>query len=292
MSCRARLRNIQIESTEVRILSIEHISRVLLTWALTETRQNLSNLRFTIERSEDGYEWSAIQANIPSNSLYEFVDYTVNLFDLNKIYYYRVVASEVDPETGDALQTFTGPVADTNGDLDLTALYVIEEHLFEHRYVDGVPTLIYKKMFDGSRCPECWDEVLKKVTKSNCTTCFGTGRIDGYYPPIDAWMKIEPSPKQEAVAEQGVVQVKRSIAQFTNYPELRPGDLIFEPQHHYFWRVASVQGPEKNRSIMLQQLQLTAVNRSDVEYRVTIPQDRVETLLQQLAERNREGDFV
>lgn len=291
MSCRARLRNIEIESVSVRILSIEHISRVLVAWQLAPTSQRLDNLVFTIERSEDGYDWSAVQTGIPHDGLYELVDYTANLYDLNKVYYYRVVASELDPTSGETLQTFTGPVADTNGDLDLTSLYVVEEHLYAHRYVYGVPTLIYKKRMDGDRCPDCWDEVLKKVTKSNCKTCFGTGRIEGYYPPIEAWMKIEAAPKQEAVAEQGAVQVKRTMAEFTNYPELRPRDLIFEPQHHFFWLVNTVQGPEKNRSIILQQAQLMAVNRSDVEYKLDIPQDRVDALLADLRARNEEVEF-
>lgn len=291
VSCRARLRNLVIEDLEARILSIEHIARVLVTWKLAPTRQDLTNLRFSVDRSEDGNTWMTVQNNIPSDGLYEFVDYTAHLFDLNKLYYYRVVAQEVDSSSGEVLQEFSGPVVDTAGELDPTALYIVEEHLFEHRYIDGVPTLIYKKMFDGERCTECWDEVLKKVTKSNCQTCFGTGRIEGYYPPIDAWMKIEPSTKQEAVAEQGVAQSRRCVAQFTNYPELRPGDLIFEPQHHYFWRVSGVQGPEKNRSVILQQLQLTAVNRADVEYKLDIPRERVDTLLAELAARTEEGEF-
>ena len=291
MACRARLRNIAFESIGVRILSIEHITRVLVEWALRDTTQNLSNLRLQIQRSLDGNEWEPISANILSTEIPQFIDYTANLYDLHKIYYYRVIANEIDPSSGDVLQSFESAVADTNGELDLTALYVIEEHLFAHRYVYGVPTLIYKKRVDGDRCIECWDPVLKKVTKSKCKTCFGTGRMEGYFPPIDAWMKIETPPKQSGVSEQGIVQIRRTMAEFTNYPELRPGDLIFEPQHHFFWNVTAVQGPEKNRSIVLQQLQLKAVNRSDIEYRLDIPQERVKVLLAELDSRNKEGEF-
>lgn len=291
MACRARLRNISFKSVDVRILSIEHISRVLIRWDLSPTNQNLSSLVFYLDRSEDGADWTPIAGPIPSSSLHEVIDYTANLYDLQKVYYYRVRAVERSPDGTEELQEFISGAADTNGDVDLTALYIIEEHLFAYRYVYGVPVLIYKKRMDGEHCPECWDEVLKKVTKSNCKTCFGTGKMEGYYPPIEAWMKIDPPPSQSGVNEQGVIQIARTLAEFTNYPELRPSDLIFEPQYHYFWRVASAQGPEKNRAMILQQLQLTAVNRSDVEYRLEIPQDRVKILLAQLKERNQEREF-
>lgn len=282
MICQARLRDIKFKSIRARILSVEHLPRVLVEWELAPTGQKLDNLKFYIERGESPTEYTRLNATgITHDDLYEFVDYTASLFDLHKNYYYRIVAAEEDTN-GVALQTFTSAEASLDGDLDLTGLYIIEEHLFQYQEVDGIPCLIYKKRHEGATCTECWDSVLKRVTKSNCKTCFGTGRVEGYYPPIDGWFQFGVQTLDANVQQQGTVQPNVTAAEFTNYPEIRPGDIIFEIKNHLFWRVARVSAPEKNRVIMLQHVDLSAINRSDIEYRLYMPQDRIKALLNKL----------
>lgn len=291
MKCQARLRNIRFKKIRARILSVEHISRVLVSWEIEPTSQKLDSLRFFIERGESPSEFIRLNGDgIPADGLYEFVDYTASLFDLQKNYYYRVVAEELSSE-GEVLQSFVSEEASLDGCLDLAGLYVVEENLFKLEEVSGVPVLFYKKRFEGVKCPECWDDVLKRTTKSNCKTCFGTGRLEGYYPPIEGWVDFSVQTQNAVIQQQGTTQPNKTRCEFTNYPELRPGDVVFEIQNHIFWKVSSITAPEKNRVIMLQNLDLTAVNRSDIEYNLEIPADVVQRLLAKLQERQSIPEF-
>ena len=151
--------------------------------------------------------------------------------------------------------------------------------------------MIFQKRRSGTQCPDCWDEILKRVTASNCRTCFGTGKIDGYYPPIDAWMGFEASPDQAQVADFGVRQHSQTDIMFTNYPKLRIGDVIFEVKAHRFWRIANARYPEKNRAPTLQTVRVDEIKRSDIEYALQIDEARRKALLDALEERKKETEF-
>ena len=272
------------------VLSIEHTSRVLVRWLLEPTAQNLKNLRFFVDRGESPSEFQQLNAEgISAYDMYEYVDYTANLFDLNRMYFYRIRAVEIID--GNPVQTFTSHDTTWDGDLDNTGLFIIEENYFEHRWIDGVPVMVFKKRHDGTYCSECWDSVLKRVTSSSCTTCYGTGRLDGYYPPIEAWMKFEPDPKVETVAESGLRQSSQTSAMFTNYPLITPDDVVVELKPNRFWKVENVTYPEKTRTIVLQTLKLNAVNTSDIEYKMAVPEDRRRLLVSQMEERDVQMEF-
>ena len=155
----------------------------------------------------------------------------------------------------------------------------------------GVPTMIFKKKRDGQHCPECWDEILKRVTKSNCTTCYGTGKLGGFYPPYEAWMNFEPDPKVTQVAEWGQRQSSQTDIQFTNYPLLSDGDVIVEMKNDRRWKVSNIRYPEKNRTTKLQIARVDAVNPSDIEYRVDISEPRRKALLDEAEAREKEREF-
>lgn len=292
MTCSTtQLKNIRFKSTSVMVLSIGDISRVLVRWELEPTNQNLKNLKFYVDRSVSPNEFEQLHADgISPYGLYEYVDYTALITDMHKIYYYRIRAVE-EASDGTVLQTFTSPLNTWDGDLDLVSMYIIEEHLFAHRWVYGIPIMVFKKKTDTPYCPQCWDEVLKRVTRTNCTTCYGTGKLGGYFPPIEAWMSMEPDPKAEEVTEIKLRQHSHTSAQFTNYPVLTPDDLIVELKPNRYWKVASVAYTEKNRTIVLQFPQLSAVNLSDVEYAVPVPEDRRRIMVSQHEEREKEREF-
>lgn len=286
-----KLRNLKFKPISVMVLSTNP-GRMLIRWELEPTAQDLRNLRFFVDRGESPTELHQLQATsegVLATEVQEFVDYTPNLLDLHKVYYYRVRAVEFSGNT--PVQTFYSEPSTFDGNLDLVALYVVEEHIFLHRWVSGVPAMIYKKKRDGQYCPECWDTVLKRVTKSNCTTCYGTGKLGGFYPPVEAWMNFEPDPKVAQVAEWGARQTSQTDIQYTNYPLLSDGDVIVELKPNKFWKVSNVRYPEKNRTLMLQIVRLDAVNSSDIEYKVEVSEDKRRELVKQLEDREKEREF-
>lgn len=284
-----KLKDLKFKSLSVVVLSTNP-GRVLVNWELERTAQDLRNLRFFVDRGESPEELVQISVEgIRANDFSEFVDYTPNMLDLHKVYYYRVRAVEFIGTT--PAQTFTSDVSTWDGNLDLVGIYVVEEHFFLHRYVAGVPVMIFKRRRDGTYCPECWDAVMKRVTKSNCQTCYGTGKLAGFYPAYEAWMNFEPDPKSVQVADWGQRQISQTDIQFTNYPLLTDGDIIVELKPNKVWKVSNVRYPEKNRTIMLQIARLDAVNPADIEYKVPVDQDRRRALVAELEVREKEREF-
>lgn len=287
----SKLKNIRFKSAVVQILSIEHIPRILVTWELEPTTQNLSQMKFFIDRWEgDGATTELTGVGLPAlTSSHEFVDYSAKLLDLNKIYYYQIRAVEFF--NGTPVQTFKSDPVTWDGDLDLVGLYVVEEHLFAHRHVYGVPALVYKKRRDGARCPSCWDPVMKRPTKSNCTACFGTGVLEGYYDPIPVWMSFEPHPKTAQIVDWGEKQNNQTDIQFTNYPTLSVDDVIVELRNTQFWKVSNIRPAEKNRAITLQIARINMVYRSDIEYKIEVSEDLRREMVTQLESRKKEREF-
>lgn len=284
------LQELRFQPLDVTVLNTGSLSRVLVKWTLEPTAQDLRNLFFFIDRGESPFSMRQLNANgVPASALREYVDFTANLYDLQKVYYYRVRAVEF--AGANPVQTFTSSVQTWDGTLDLVGIYVVEEHLFLHRYVAGIPSLIFKKRREGPRCPQCWDPVLKRVTSSKCATCYGTGIVGGYYAPIEGWIDYEPDPKMMQIAEWGMVQPNQTNIVFTNYPLLSVDDLVLELKINKFWKVSRIQAAEKNRSSMLQFARVDAVNPSDIEYKIPVPEERRKHLVAELARRDMEREF-
>ncbi len=275
----------QIKKASAQVLSVEP-ARVLITWELAPTLQDVSKLTFHIFRGMSPSELKQITAApIRGGTLYEYVDYSVNLHDLDKDYAYEVRAYADSGAVVSKHQT------STMDDLDMVGLHIVEENMFLHRWVQGTPLFIFKKRKDGGNCDECWDTVLKRVTKSSCLTCFGTGRVGGFYPPMEAWGTIDPNPKNDQVADWGRAEPNQTMLHFTNYPLLDEGDVVFEVGNAQLWRITSVQFPEKNRVVLLQMAALSAVHISDVEYKLQPSDDRKLALMAELASRSEEREF-
>lgn len=285
-----RLKDLKFSQLSVQVLSMEHLPRVLVQWKLLPTTQNLNQLKFFVDRGESPSEFQQLnQVGIGAYAILDYVDYTANLLDLHKVYYYRVRAVEFQGAT--PVQTFTSEVSTWHGDLDLVGVYVVDEQVFLERYVAGVPVMVFKKRRDGANCSECWDNVLKRVTKSNCTTCYGTGRIGGFYPPMEAWMLVDPDPTVAQVADWGKAQPSQIDVQFSNYPLLVDDDVIVEMKSDKRWKVTNVRQAEKNRTTMLQIFRVAAINPSDIEYKVAVDEERRAALVKELEHRKIEREF-
>lgn len=288
-----KLRDIKFKLAEVHIMSFEPETRLLVKWCLAPTAQNLKNLRFFIDRGESPETLKQINSplGIAFNDPYEYLDFTGLLRNTEKIYYYRIRAVEFNDAGDTPLQTFQTEPFHWEGEPDLAAMYIIDEHLFAFRYVYGMPCVIFKKRTEGGRCTECWDTVLKRVTKSNCQTCYGTGFLNGYYPFIEAWMDFNPDPKVVAISEWGERQPSQTDVMFTNYPLMASGDLVVELESNRYWRVSNIRNTEKNRTTILQVMRLDEINRSDIELHLKVPDETRLRMLKELRCRENQPEF-
>ena len=285
MSARGSLRDIRFESVDAKILSIEYGSRVLISWKLVSTTQSLRNVVFSVYRGESPSDLQKISdLPIPASAVSEFIDTSAKLKIAEKNYYYQVIAEEM--LGGIAVNRFESPLVDLQvGSQDLVAQYIIDEHNFAFEHVHGIPVFIYKKKTEGSRCTDCWDKVLKRCTNSSCLTCFGTGFVGGYYPPIAAWADIGPTNNDGTIMEFGIRENNNARWTFTNYPLLQLGDIILDLGSFFYWRVNSVNFSFKNNCITLQFPVVAGVNRSDIEQQLPKDEELRKKMLDQLAER-------
>ena len=286
---KGKCKGLEFEGVSAMVLSYGvHTNRVLISWVLKKTSQNLSNVKYFIDRGESPENMAPLfrEGISATTGVPEFVDHSANLLDFYKEYVYQIRAVEYNSD-GDPIQTFTSWQFHIDGLEDQVSLYIINEHCFLYRYTSvGIPVMIFKKRHDGVKCPVCWDKILKRVTRSDCTSCAGTGVLRGYYDPIEGWMHIGPDPKASSVQIQGVSQPSQTVFEYTNYPIIRPGDVVVEMKNNNFWRFVNIQFPQRNRVIVLQRGLLDVINRSDVEYQgIDIPQDRRRELVAQLDER-------
>lgn len=97
------------------------------------------------------------------------------------------------------------------------------------------------KMRNAVRCPDCWDEMLQKRSKTNCATCKSTGFIQGYYNPIETYISFSAENVAINQAIDGPGSVNNAVQCWTsNYPMLNVGDVILEPGSNRFWSVQSL----------------------------------------------------
>lgn len=61
-----------------------------------------------------------------------------------------------------------------------------------------------------SRCPECYDEVLKQVSNTRCESCYGTGFAGGYKPPMVIWASIAENVSQNRKHENAGIRPESS----------------------------------------------------------------------------------
>ena len=264
---------------------------VVVSWDYEDSVIPLSRYEIQIKRGESPEEMDVIASGIQAELFSEFEDRTAKLQDSHRVYYYQVIAK--NKKTGKRVisenQTW-------EGDLDLVGLYIVEEHLFKFRFVSGVPIFIFKKHTDGStKCPDCWDTIAKRVRRSGCRTCHGTGNIGrgvgGYYNPTYTWADPNPTPEVIQITQWGRVQTTQTDMFFTNYPRLSVGDLVIELTTDKRWKVSAVKDTEKRRTKMLQIVRLDLLDKTDVEYKIEVPTSIRNMALAELNNIKHEPEF-
>lgn len=155
----------------------------------------------------------------------------------------------------------------------------------------GVPVLIYQEAFGSGtdRCPDCWDPISQQAIYSNCETCHGstyaTGSAEGFYQPILTLVDIRPPVRVEVVRDQSS-QPSTASLRMSNFPLLRPRDIIREVNSGVLWRVASVVANEKDRVVLTQDpVELVQIKPGDVEKDLPVPTNIVPVMQRRLVRK-------
>lgn len=245
---------------EVDTLTVHSLSRkyLLIDWTIESTIEDVTDYQFYVEKSESP-EGPFDEIAGPLVDTYEYQDFEVSLIDKWRKLYYRIRIYKPATEEqsySEARTTYTDP--------DIIALEIIRrENLLLELEVGTLCWIIPRKTF-GQRCPQCWSEAESRVIDSQCEACYKTGFIDGFLNPIQVYINLSPSPKSMIVANFGELEPNECDAWMSNYPLIKPKDMIVETTNKR-WRVINQAETEKKRIPVRQLLRLKEIQPGDIE---------------------------
>lgn len=246
-------------------------SRVLVCWELVTQHSSLEDTTFAVERSlspqfsEDEYE--VLETGIgatPGLMIYEYLDITPSLVNFWRKYYYRIRATT--PEGEFVSETRTWETSPRPHELE-----IIQRHDFVLQYLQGVPSFAFVERTADARHCTCFDKTAGRPTRSDCPLCLGTGRQRPYFEPIAFFVDYNPDQQLVNLSNFPELQPKEKDCWFSAYPQMKPGDLIYEVLKGFLWRIVYVNTIQPMGTTIQHVCRITAIGRDQVEY-ATLPQ--------------------
>ena len=255
---------LEVKNVKVRSLSVDYNQ---VTWEIADTTEDVYDFTFQILRSEAAAgPFDAVSPEMEDQ--YIFVDNTIKGSHLYRQYHYLVrVKHKASGTTTDFGPFSKGPEPDLVAtELRKHINLLMREFIGRRCWVLPVRTM-------GQRCGDCWNDRLKKRTRSGCRTCYDTGFVRGYHRPMEVWVNFDPSPSNEQPTNVGRVQQTSTTARMGFFPPVKPDDLIIEPEN-LRWKVRTRSTTQQGRAPVTQEIQLHLIPSSDIEYVVPLDLER------------------
>lgn len=252
---------LKFTSVEAEIIKLD---RILVSWKIEATDEDLSKFRFRVERSNSpGGPFEPITDELVN--VFLFTDVTKQMKSKWRKFYYKISVRNVETE-----ETTESEVADLDSKPDFFLLEIRRRHdLYLRRFVGIRAAILVAKTF-GQRCADCYDPVKQRQKSSSCQTCFSTGYVGGYFSQINTLVNFSPSPELVQILETGERQPNQVNMWMNFFPRLSPRDMIVEFPEQRRWRVATVGKTERLRATSRQIATVVEINRSDVEWSVPV----------------------
>lgn len=135
---------------------------------------------------------------------------------------------------------------------------------------NGVESYIFRRMYFGQRCPNCWDPNIEKVTQDHCPVCLGTSFTGGYYPGIPTKLCYEISPNNTSLTYLGKMETNQTSCWTINTPEVSTLDLILRVPDFKLFRVESFNSTELQAKPVRQMMNITELAKSSVEFNLVV----------------------
>lgn len=241
-------------------------ARILVCWELVTQHSGIGEVSFSIERSlspkfsDDEYDELAEDiAGIDGLLAYEYVDITTNLINWWRKYYYRVKASTSSGDVYSEIRTWeTSPRPHE--------LEIIRRNDFVLQYLQGTPSFAFVERTSASARCVCYDPTSGRPTNSKCTLCLGTGRQRPYFDPIPFYVDYNPDEQLVNISDFGELQPKEKDCWFSAYPNMKPGDIIYQVMAAVLWRIGVVRTIQPMGTTIQHVCRLIAISRDEVEY--------------------------
>ena len=247
--------------------------RVFIQWALRKPPAG-DGFLFDVYRSgsPEG-EWEELVTDLAD--VYLYVDghfdepivaggerRDLNLFSLHRTIYYKVVC-RFGSQTAET-------VAQLEAGLDRRRKGIhrklVRDAAKALKLVVGTEVAILKKRRWGAKCEHCVSKGTAQVVRAHCKYCWGTGFLGGYWEPVYGYAQRQRSPIQTQVAPEGHLDLNRVQVIMLNFPQVEPGDVLAFMRDDKRYKVEIVNPTQIHSVDVHQELQVSELARSAVEY--------------------------
>lgn len=250
------------------MFNVFDIGKTVVSWSINDTALDPSLFSFFIDQSGSPEGAYTRLNKIGLTNEYTYVDTVAPTFGKFRRVYYRIGTRK--NSTNEIYYTKAKGFYD---EPDLVGFEIARRNRLLLHKVVGVPCIIHKRRHWGERCDVCWDEKLKRVTRSKCATCFETGYKGGYWDPIPAMVNFSPSPSIVQQTPWGKMEPSSNTAWMSNWPLVEPQDVITELLSNKRWVVKNVVNTEKRRVPVKQIFQIEELDKGRVEFSLSVGYD-------------------
>ena len=255
--------SLTVHALKIRSLDLDFYE---LSWTVSNTLDDILDFEFEVQRSEaPAGPFASISK--PFQDRYLFIDNSRPVSHRYRNFFYRILIRH----RASAAVSYS-EIVSREPDADLYAQAVRKDMQLLFREFIGRRCWVLPVRSFGQRCPSCWNASLQKRNKSGCITCYDTGFAKGYHSPIETWISIDPSANAEQNSSTGPTQQNNTTARFAYTPQVKPRDLIIEPENRR-WRITSVTTTEQVRAPLHQEVQMHEIPDKDVEFAIPLVLD-------------------
>jgi len=210
---------------------VDHIPRggSVIYWGLRRDFCDMGPYTFQLQWGET-VEGDFIDAGDPVVDQYYATDTLRRVWAKSIESYYRIVLTTAEG-------TYTSFPQQANGRWDkrdwLIARDIMRKEQLLMRKFTGWDGVLLKRKIWGETCPECTDWDTQEVNEGKCTTCYGTGKVGGYWSGYNTWayeMQAGPTQRNKTwpddatyIHEDQTLQMRMSA-----YPHLATYDVFVE----------------------------------------------------------------
>jgi hypothetical protein len=289
-----------------------HPTSVRLQWELEEVAETGTFL-FDVERSgAPGGPWTTITSS-PLSDVYTYddtlSDEEANTLSLVRDIYYRIRA---EPPSGVGNEVYS-PIVNLDGlcesemteeepgnpaypvpmaqfgpeptkntfkypdDSDvrrrLVKRVLLRNMYLMLKHLNGINFKLLKRRHFGTRCTECYDTISRMVLESNCSVCYGTSWVGGFYTPVDMLGRIvrgSTGQVQTQLSPQAKDDLNFPQIQTLDFPRIDPGDVLVAESQNRRFLVKQRYNTSLETVIVHQTLAVSELPRTAVEYTIDV----------------------
>lgn len=242
----------------------------IIHWEMKHTFRPAGSTSFYIDKSRSGGEWENVAGPITDECTYiDVVRWNYNK-DMNTFYRIRY-----DKGAGD--WEYSIPVRAIGGwdrQEYILARELARKELLSYQKLGLVGVLLKRREW-GTVC-SCCDHDTDEPVDGQCTTCFGTGIVGGYFAPID--LTVNPLQRSHLVdrTDQALRDDTKRLARCVAYPTLiKENDLWLDSHNGTRWVIRGVKDATEIKGVpIIYELTMNRLPMTDVIYNEPVGTDK------------------